>query len=113
MLLKIWTRSIADRLQEHTTFKTKPLGKFSVVGDLSGQLVPNVVCGSFLLMYKSDGDELSYNRLMHMFKATVYSTAVTNVLKYTVKQKRPDSDNRDSFPGARHLGVCFCYGGRD
>lgn len=101
-------KEYCDKLQEHTT-KTKPLGNLSIVGDLAGQLVPNVIySGAFYWMYKSTGDELSYNRSIHMFKATVYSSAVTNILKYTVRQKRPDSDNRDSFPSG-HATSAFAF----
>lgn len=101
-------KEYCDRLQNHVV-KTKPLGEFSVVGDVAGQLVPNALyAGAFYWAYKANGDELSYWRSVHMFKATVYSAAVTNALKYTVRQKRPDSDNRESFPSG-HATSAFAF----
>lgn len=101
-------KEYCDKLQNYTT-KKKPLGKFSVVGDLAGQLVPNILySGVFYWMYKSDEDELSKSRSIKMLKATVYSTAVTNILKYSVRQKRPDSENRDSFPSG-HATSAFAF----
>ena len=101
-------KEYCDKLQDYTT-KKKPLGEFSVVGDLAGQLVPNAIySGAFYWFYKSNKDEVAYQRSMHMFKATIYSTAVTNILKYTVRQKRPDSGNRDSFPSG-HATSAFAF----
>ena len=97
-----------DKVQ-HETVHNKPLGDFSVVGDVAGQLVPNFLyTGFFYGIYKTYGDEQSYHRSMLMFKATIYSSAVTNVLKYTVREKRPDSNNRDSFPSG-HATSAFAF----
>lgn len=101
-------KEYCDKLQVETV-KEKPLGGFSIIGDVAGQLVPNAIyTGVFYSLYKFQDDEIAYRRAMHMFKATIYSTAVTNVLKYSIRQKRPDSNNRDSFPSG-HATSAFAF----
>jgi hypothetical protein len=101
-----------DRVEQHIQYETvddKPLGKYSKYGDLAGQMVPNAIyiLANYTLGYFSDDPKL-YDRSLHMFKATLYSGLATNILKYTVRERRPDSNHRDSFPSG-HTTSAFAF----
>ena len=61
------------------------------IGDLLTFAIPAAAYGSTFYMNDEEGREQFY---------WAYGTTMvtTNVLKYTVREKRPDNDDRDSFP---------------
>ena len=69
------------------------------VGDFFAILLPAVAYSSTFYLDDKDGRYQFYKS---------YSTTLisTYMLKYTVKEKRPDSDNKDSFPSA-HSASAF------
>jgi hypothetical protein len=102
--------SIVDYTQEDLS-NDKPLGSFSKFGDIAGQLVPNAlyVLGQSLAGYSDN--KLGYSRAMGMFKATAYSSGLTNILKYTIREPRPGSSPaRNSFPSG-HATSAFAFSG--
>lgn len=89
----------------------KPLGDFSRYGDWAGQLVPNMayLIGQSVAGYF--GNEKGYERALGMFKATLYSASVTTILKYSIREPRPDNHNeRNSFPSG-HTTTAFAFSG--
>lgn len=92
-------------LREH-----EPLGDLAEVGDIMGQLVPNVayVLGMGLHGWSQENAE-SKRRAWLMFKATAWSTGTTTVLKYTFREPRPnDHSTRNSFPSG-HTTSAFAF----
>ena len=60
-----------------------------------------VALGAGLSLYKGD-----YEGLVEMGKTLAVSTAVTYILKYSVKKSRPDSSGLDAFP-SNHCNFSF------
>lgn len=88
----------------------KPLGKFSKFGDAMGRVIPNIAYAAYMLgdfiFTKSD---LSKERALLMTKATLYSSAVITVLKYTVQEPRPNGGgSKVSFPSG-HTTTAFAF----
>jgi membrane-associated phospholipid phosphatase len=89
----------------------KPLGDFSLYGDMAGQLIPNVayVLGQSLSHW--NGNERAATRAMGMFKATAYAASVATVLKYSIREPRPNElKDKNSFPSG-HSTTAFAFGG--
>jgi membrane-associated phospholipid phosphatase len=89
----------------------KPLGDFSLYGDMAGQLIPNVayVLGQSLAHW--NGNERASTRAMGMFKATAYAASTATVLKYTIREPRPNEHkDKNSFPSG-HSTTAFAFGG--
>ena len=85
-----------------------PLGKYSKLGDLLGKSVPNlayvIAMGSDYLLTK---DQLALDRSILMAKATIYSGAVTNIIKTSARETRPNGGSY-SFPSG-HATVAFAF----
>ncbi len=102
--------SIIDYTQKDLS-NDKPLGSFSKFGDLAGQMVPNAMYAIGQTIAGASGDELGHSRAMGMLKASAYSSAVTSVLKYSIREPRPGATTeRNSFPSG-HSTTAFAFGG--
>jgi hypothetical protein len=98
---------IEDPTQKETT-EERPLGKYSKFGDLMGHLVPN---GLYILGMGLDGyfrDQEQYKKSLLMLKATAYASSLTTLLKYSVREKRPNGNGRNSFPSG-HSTTAFAF----
>jgi hypothetical protein len=91
------------------TVEDKPLGKFSKLGDMAGQMIPNAiyVASMYGLYYYTE--DLEYkSKSVHMFKSTAYTVLTTTLLKIVIREPRPDSNNRESFPSG-HTASAFAF----
>jgi hypothetical protein len=101
--------SISDPVTEDLS-KHEPLGDAAVVGDLYGQLIPNAAytLGMYGHYYFTE-NKTSATRAEMMFKASLYSGLTTTVLKYTLRQPRPDNiQEKNSFPSG-HTTTAFAF----
>lgn len=107
-MLLVFEDQIVDPAQEETV-ERKPLGSFSKFGDWGGKTLPNAIYAGGMLSYGllQSNDEAKRNAA-GMFQASLYSIAVTSALKYTVREQRPNSRNRDSFPSG-HTTAAFSF----
>ena len=69
------------------------------IGDILSIAVPASAYGTSLYLGDKDGQ-------MQFYKSYGATLGTTLVLKYTVREKRPDSDARDSFPSG-HTASAF------
>ena len=103
--LLVFEDQIIDPLQKET-IKDKPLGKFSHFGDLAGQTYPNLFYIAGMLGYGLiESDLRAKQNASSMFQASLYSILVSTTLKYTIREKRPNSSTRDSFPSGHTTSV--------
>lgn len=88
----------------------KPLGKFSKFVEPMGRVIPNILYAAFMFGdYLLTKNELSKERVILMTKATLYSSAVITVLKYTVQEPRPNGGgSKVSFPSG-HTTTAFAF----
>lgn len=87
---------------EKDVHNDQPLKEYSSIGDLLGQLSPNLIYYSGQWLFGDD-------RLAeHMSDATFHAGLLTLILKYSVKEKRPDNSNRLSFPSG-HTATAFAF----
>lgn len=106
--LLLFEDKIVDPAQEEVV-EHKPLGSLSKIGDLGGQGYANALYVADMLTYGLiDSDADAKRNSTGMFKASLYSILLTTGLKYTVKEPRPDSNNRDSFPSG-HTTAAFSF----
>lgn len=101
---------IIDPFQEKQV-RNKTLGDSSIYGDLLGQLVLNglYIGGMSIAGYYKDPK--GYDRALGMLKATLYASATTTVLKYTIREPRPyDKSEKNSFPSG-HTTTAFAFSG--
>ncbi len=69
------------------------------IGDVLSIAIPAGAYGTSLYLGDKDGQ-------MQFYKSYGTTMLATYILKYTVREKRPDSDNRDSFPSG-HTSSAF------
>lgn len=97
-----------DETQYEANHK-RPMGDTSPFFDYMGQLVPNFIYAAGMYWnYKLTENTRSYNRSLAMTKASAYSSLVTTVLKYTVREQRPNGAARNSFPSG-HATTAFAF----
>lgn len=102
--------SVSDPFQEQQV-RNKPLGNASIWGDYMGQLVPNILYVTGMSIASQFGDTKASNRAIGMFKATAYAVSATTVLKYTIREPRPDNiQEKNSFPSG-HTTSAFAFSG--
>ncbi len=90
--------------------QNKPLGNSSQFGDISGTGVWNAAYTlGMLTHYWISSDKKSLDRADYMVRTSVYSTAATYVLKYSIQEPRPDNpDQKDSMPSG-HSEMAFSF----
>jgi len=69
------------------------------IGDVLSVAIPATAYGASLYLGDKDGQ-------IQFYKSYGATLAATYALKYTVREKRPDSNNRDSFPSG-HTSSAF------
>ncbi len=99
--LSIFEDQVVDPVQEETV-ENRPLGDFSRFGDIMGQLVPNIIYAGGMYLNSS------FSNSVLMIKATLYSSLLTTVLKYTIREPRPNGQSRNSFPSG-HTTTAFAF----
>lgn len=108
--LLVFQDGVVKPFQKHTV-EEKPLGESSKWGDWMGQWIPNAVYMGAMAISGYYGDPQGRRRAIGMFKASTYSSGVTTVLKYTVREPRPIDHNwRNSFPSG-HTTTAFAFCG--
>jgi hypothetical protein len=87
----------------------KPLGKTAKIGYTLGQMVPNIAYA--LIMggdYFFTKNEKSLERSTLILKSTLYSDALTEILKRGVGEKRPNGNGKLAFPSG-HATCAFAF----
>jgi hypothetical protein len=108
-LLILTKESTIDKVQSYSKERGLLSHDMSKFGDLTGQVIPNILYISGSFIYGKFNDEAkAYKRIKLMTKATFYAGVTTMILKRLVAQKRPDSDNRSSFPSG-HTTTAFAF----
>lgn len=69
------------------------------IGDILSIAIPTGAYGTSLYLGDKDGQ-------MQFYKSYASAMGATYILKYTVREKRPDSNNKDSFPSG-HTSSAF------
>ena len=107
--LLITEDTISDVASKKTSDR-KPLGDASKLGDLYGQVYPNMLYFAGMGLHGFfASDRNSYGRAAHMFKATIYAGLTATVLKYAVREPRPDNHKeKNSFPSG-HTTTAFAF----
>jgi membrane-associated phospholipid phosphatase len=99
-------KDFEDKLLENAATE-QPLGRFSVVGDVMGQMVPNVAYTAwFAGKYLFTKDPLAAFRAEMMFRATLSATTMSTILKATIREPRPGNDHElTSFPSGHSTSI--------
>ena len=98
----------ADRFQQDMA-ENKPLGDFAVIGDYSGQLVPNITYMAYQSFY-GENKLLAKSRSNLMLRASLFAGGTTFFLKRVFNQRRPNKGDRLSFPSG-HTTTAFAFAG--
>lgn len=109
-LLVVATQNTTAHPLQESWSERKPLGGLSRFGDLSGQMLPNIIylIGFGAHYYQTDNLD-SHRRAWLMAKASAYSGLVTTVLKYSIREPRPDNGNeKNAFPSG-HSTSAFAF----
>lgn len=96
-------------LQESWSVR-KPLGTWSQYGNDLGQWLPNVAyaAGMAIAGWGFD-DKIAKGRTILMLKASIYSGAMSQVLKYSFREPRPNGSNDlAAFPSG-HATTAFAF----
>lgn len=100
--------NLGHNVQNHTV-EDKPLGRTSIIGDLAGQMIPNAIYIASAYGLGRWLDNQGYkSKATHMLKSTFYAALFTSILKYTIREPRPNSDNREAFPSG-HTTTAFAF----
>jgi membrane-associated phospholipid phosphatase len=108
-LLVVFHAQLEDHAQA-SLVAHRPLGRWSEIGDVAGQLVPNAAYAIGMETFSLLAHEKESGRLaLLMVKATAYSSGVTEILKFTVREPRPNNGHiRTSFPSG-HAASAFSF----
>ena len=106
----VFEDAIVDPFQEKQV-RNNTLGDASRWGDWMGQLIPNALYIGGMAIASQYGDNKAWDRAVGMFKATAYSSVATSLLKYTIREPRPNDPNeKNSFPSG-HTTTAFAFSG--
>lgn len=97
---EIFFQKLEKNLQK-SMVKNRPLGDSSY-GDKLGQGIPNII---YFLGMELAGDR---HKAELMLRSTLVSGLTTDVLKYTIREKRPSSNAKNSFPSG-HTTMAFSF----
>lgn len=92
----------AEKSFQKSITSERPLGNNSKYGDLLGQCIPNAL---YFVGMEIAGQE---RRAGLMLRTTLMSGLTTNILKYSIREKRPNSDAKNSFPSG-HTATAFAF----
>lgn len=111
VLTAFFKESIINKVQDDLANKDL-LGDLDEPMELFGRDIPNaayalIMMGDYYLSEDKENSK-SLEAAEVMFKATVYAGLVTNILKYTIREKRPAGSNRNSFPSG-HTTTVFAF----
>lgn len=110
-LALVFEDSIIDPAQQEVTEKDN-LGSWQRPIEMTGEVIPNALYTLGMLgdYYFSKDKERSKSleSAEVMFKATSYASLLTTILKYTIRQKRPSGNHRNSFPSG-HTTTIFAF----
>lgn len=96
--------TVAKETNEH-----KPLGDYALYGDFGGQIVPNALYAGTMYTSYLITDDKDYRKFAsQMFRATLYSGLVTDILKLTIHETRPNGEGNQSFPSG-HTTTAFAF----
>jgi|GEM_PF-1003718 len=101
-----WENPLQSRWSDH-----RPFGATSnSVGDILGQLIPNIAytAGMYSDYWWGSHSRKNRERAILMFRATTYSGLVATVVKYSVHEQRPNGSDRKSFPSG-HATSSFAF----
>lgn len=86
----------------------KPLGHLSKFGDLSGQGLPNALYAGGMIAASYFGADMAGKYAQNMIATTAEAVLITTVAKYIIREERPDSARRESFPSG-HTTSAFAF----
>lgn len=90
-------------LQDYMS-ENHPMGFVANIGDLSGQMLPNIS----YIAYQWFQEESGKQRAKLMFKASLFAGGTTFFLKRLFNQRRPSGNDRNSFPSG-HTTTAFAF----
>ncbi len=107
--LLITEDKVSDVASKNTSNR-RPLGDASKIGDLFGQVYPNMIYFAGMGLHGLfASDRYSYGKAAHMFKATLYASLTSTIIKYTVREPRPNAiKEKNSFPSG-HTTTAFTF----
>ena len=110
LVLLSFEDSVSDPMQKKF-IRNDTLGDASIWGDRIGQLTPNILYIGGMSIAGQYGDKKATQRAIGMFKASAYAISVTTILKYTIREPRPDNtQEKNSFPSG-HTTSAFAFSG--
>ena len=109
MTLAVFEDQISDPLQRET-IEARPLGALATrIGDLAGNMIPNVIYIVALLGYGLlKRDQNARDRARVMWNSSLYSVIAANLLKLAFLEPRPDGSDHFSFPSG-HTASAFSF----
>lgn len=108
-MMYITRKDITYRKRESFS-DAQPLGNTGVIGDYIGYGFLNIAYSSYFLWRgKYHNDPKALKAAEHMIRASTYTLALTQTIKYTVREKRPGyPDDHHSFPSG-HSSASFAF----
>ncbi|MBX3023066.1 MAG: phosphatase PAP2 family protein [Bdellovibrionales bacterium] len=100
-------KTMVDDFQHYESTR-RPLGHWSEYGDYFGQGLPNLIYAAGMITASYYGANQAGERAQMMIMTTAEAVLITTVLKYTIRSKRPDGGNRDTFPSG-HTTSAFAF----
>lgn len=98
---------IRDHIQNQHR-RDRPLGRWSKGGDVLGQLIPNLAYTGGMITAAYFGEAFAGEHAQLMIATTAEAVLITTVIKYAVREERPDSNHRNSFPSG-HSTSAFAF----